>query len=149
MVEGEHVTSPKFQISSSKSFCGKETLWCNEFSSRQIYTVLLAGQPRSRDLIPGKDKAFFSSQRTYRFWDPPNILSSGYRRRFPFTFTFTDYLLLLLYLMAKLFRVQPEYKTTPIFFPMRKSDFFHIIGFFNWLNPSSRTMALGSTQPLT
>jgi hypothetical protein len=24
-----------------------------------------------------------------------------------------------------------------------------IIGFFNWLHPSSRTMALGSTQPLT
>jgi hypothetical protein len=24
-----------------------------------------------------------------------------------------------------------------------------IIGFFNWPNPSSRTMALGSTQPLT
>jgi hypothetical protein len=24
-----------------------------------------------------------------------------------------------------------------------------VIGFFNWLNPSSRTMALGSTQPLT
>jgi hypothetical protein len=23
------------------------------------------------------------------------------------------------------------------------------IGFFNWPNPSSRTMALGSTQPLT
>jgi hypothetical protein len=24
-----------------------------------------------------------------------------------------------------------------------------VIGFFNWPNPSSRTMALGSTQPLT
>jgi hypothetical protein len=24
-----------------------------------------------------------------------------------------------------------------------------VIGFFNWLNPSSRTMTLGSTQPLT
>jgi hypothetical protein len=24
-----------------------------------------------------------------------------------------------------------------------------IIGFFNWPNPSGRTMALGSTQPLT
>jgi hypothetical protein len=24
-----------------------------------------------------------------------------------------------------------------------------VIGFFNWLNPSSRTVALGSTQPLT
>jgi hypothetical protein len=24
-----------------------------------------------------------------------------------------------------------------------------VIGFFNWSNPSSRTMALGSTQPLT
>jgi hypothetical protein len=24
-----------------------------------------------------------------------------------------------------------------------------VIGFFNWTNPSSRTMALGSTRPLT
>jgi hypothetical protein len=24
-----------------------------------------------------------------------------------------------------------------------------VIGFFNWPNPSSRTMTLGSTQPLT
>jgi hypothetical protein len=24
-----------------------------------------------------------------------------------------------------------------------------VIGFFNWSNPSNRTMALGSTQPLT
>jgi hypothetical protein len=24
-----------------------------------------------------------------------------------------------------------------------------VIGFFNWINPSSRAMALGSTQPLT
>jgi hypothetical protein len=24
-----------------------------------------------------------------------------------------------------------------------------VIGFFNWPNPSSRTMAMGSTQPLT
>jgi hypothetical protein len=24
-----------------------------------------------------------------------------------------------------------------------------VIGFFNWPNPSSRTMSLGSTQPLT
>jgi hypothetical protein len=24
-----------------------------------------------------------------------------------------------------------------------------VIGFFNWPNPSSRTMALGSTQPVT
>jgi hypothetical protein len=24
-----------------------------------------------------------------------------------------------------------------------------VIGFFDWPNPSSRTMALGSTQPLT
>jgi hypothetical protein len=24
-----------------------------------------------------------------------------------------------------------------------------VTGFFNWSNPSSRTMALGSTQPLT
>jgi hypothetical protein len=26
---------------------------------------------------------------------------------------------------------------------------YEVIGFFNWTNPFSRTMALGSTQPLT
>jgi hypothetical protein len=33
---------------------------------------------------------------------------------------------------------------TRVQFPMRSLDFF-----FNWPNPSSRTMVLGSTQPLT
>jgi hypothetical protein len=31
----------------------------------------------------------------------------------------------------------------------RVSIFLEVIGFLNWRNPSSRIMALGSTQPLT
>jgi hypothetical protein len=31
----------------------------------------------------------------------------------------------------------------------RRSISYEIIGFFNWSNPSSRTVALGLTQPLT
>jgi hypothetical protein len=53
----------------------------NRDSSVDIATVCA---PDGRDSIPDRDKTFLSSsQRPGRIWGPPNLLSNGYQRPFP------------------------------------------------------------------
>jgi hypothetical protein len=53
-------------------------------SSVGIATRLRAGRPDDRGSIPGGGWEFLSSPtRPDRLWGPPNLLSNGYRERFP------------------------------------------------------------------
>jgi hypothetical protein len=56
------------------------------------------------------------------------------------------YLLLVIFNMPMLYGGTRHYATSR---KVASSNPDEVIGFFNWPNPSSRTMALGSTQPLT
>jgi hypothetical protein len=112
--------------------------------------------------IPSNTRLFSSPQRLDHLWGPPSLISMRYRRLSPEVKRpelETDHLpqyndeiknggaLPPLAHTSTWLNVNELSAATTLRFTVRDSDVVKFIGFLNWPNPSSRTMALGSTQP--